>query len=701
MAFFSDEMAAMLETYQAEATDLMGIFDRLVLAGTQKNNFTTEEINEIFRTAHTIKSSSAMMGLTTLSSLTHTMEELFSIFRDRPEAIKNQVDSLTDLLYAYSDYVKAELSRMQAEDYAPREADALIASLKAAMAKFKRDSKTDSNVVATVEKEAAAQVKTAKQAEIIIRYTHDCAMVNVRSLVLLKQVSSKWHVASSEPADLQASGAPEIIKSQGFKLVVDTGDVVAVSAYLKRNPYVKDLVIAGSLHCGSEPKKDTIVSTQDQVVPESQTIAETSAEQTENQEEKEVDAVASAMPGALQSGGKQKEEKFVSLRWEDVHALQDIAGEFISLYSTFEQLEKQLPYTKELRHFRMTYGRLTNDFLTRVADMTMLQVSSLTPQLYRVVREMSHVQGKSIAFEVHGENIEIDRDLYDNISKPLLHILRNSIDHGIEKPEVRKQAGKNPRGKITLTVENQGARIVFRVTDDGKGMDPQAILAVAEKKGLLVKPAAEYTKQEALNLIMQPGFSTLSKATVYSGRGVGMDVVRTIADAFGGRVAIESNQGLGSSISMYMPVSVTAVASLSFRIGSWLCYLPLYSLDKIYGLEEALALMVQGQDDKLRINFGKKQILVLDLREKLQIEHGNGQFILVGHSLENYFAIIVDKIEGQVTAVNKPLPACLAKEWQLSTGIVNAVVQNDGSIGFAYSAAMLAALCNQGEEGAI
>jgi two-component system chemotaxis sensor kinase CheA len=680
MAFFSDEMAAMLETYQAEAIDMMGIFDRLVLAGTQKNSFSPEQINEIFRTAHTIKSSSAMMGLADLSTLTHTMEDLFGIFREQPELIQGKVDMITDTLYGYSDYVKGELARMQAPDYAPADVTALQADLTGLIAKFKKTAPA----AAAVKTAAASAAPAQDQAELVLHYAPDCAMVNVRSLVILKQVSGKWQVLRSEPGDLQAAAAAEIIKARGFRLIVPAAQATTVEAFLKRSPYVA--------------KVEKAVGAAAPVTP-APAVPARAAVKTDREPDHKQPAAAAVSPqglaGALQ-GNAHKEDKFISLRWDDVRDLQNLTGEFIALYTGFEQMESKLPYARELRAFGMTYERLLNNLLHRVESMTMLTVASLTPQLYRVVREMGRDEGKRVAFEVQGENIVIDRDLYDNIAKPLLHILRNAIDHGIELPAERQAAGKPELGKVTLTVENQGARIVFRVTDDGKGMDPAQILAAGEKKGLLVKPAAAYTRQEALNLIMQPGFTTTVKANNYSGRGVGMDVVRTIADAFGGRVSIESEPGRGTAISMYMPVSVTAVASLGLKLDSWLCYLPLYSLDKIYGMEEAAALMKETGAGKIQLAFGKQQVPVLDLRAVLQVKQDVGKYVLVGHSLDEYFAVIVDDLAGQVTAVNKPLPACLNKEWQLQTGIVNAVLQNKGGLGFSFSAAMLLALAKGG-----
>jgi len=680
MGFFNAEMAGLLDIYQAENNKLMSIYDNLILAGEKNNSFTIEEINEIFRTAHSIKGASAVMGLTVLAELTHKMEDLFGVFRNDPQKIKGHVTEVLDLFFAYSDYVKGETERVSEPDFAQREVPSLVEELQETIERFKNQREV---MAATAQESNTKAQPTAiltndKETLLTLHFDADCAMPNVRAVVILKQLNRNWKILRSIPEDLQAEGSADAIKTQGFKIVVGVADVEPITKALANNTYIVKIDQDDSV--ATEVKKKTELRAEPQPKAKPELVA---------------DATADAKPQ------EKKEEKFINIRWRDVQELQSISGEFVAEYSFLQRTLSQLPYNKDLRSFANNYRRLLDGLTHKVSSLAMLQFSSMAPKIYRTVRDISKQENKNIKFEIVGENIEIDRNLYDNISNPLLHIVRNSLDHGIESPEERSKAGKPAKGKIVLTLENQGSRIVFRVTDDGRGMNPAELLAVGEKKGILKKPVAEYSTQEALNLIMEPGFSTSKKVTAISGRGVGMDVVNTIAEAYGGKVLIESTPGKGTAISMFMPVSITAVDSLSFTIGPWRCYLPLYSLDKILSSSDAASHLSQTEDGKVLLAYGSEQVGVIDMRERFAAAKSDQAFYLVGHSMEKYFCLVVDDVKEQVTAINKALPACFDEQWSQKTCIINGVIDSDGSIGYFLSAGMLCSISNGREESAL
>ena len=681
MGFFNAEMAGLLDIYQAENNKLMSIYDKLILAGEKNNSFTIEEINEIFRTAHSIKGASAVMGLTVLAELTHKMEDLFGVFRNDPQKIKGHVTEVLDLFFAYSDYVKGETERVSEPDFAQREVPSLIEELQETIERFKNQKEV--TAATTQESNTKAQepaiLTNDKETLLTLHFAADCAMPNVRAVVILKQLNRNWKILRSIPEDLQAHDSADIIKTQGFKIIVGVADVESITKALANNTYVVK-IDQDNMSVATEVKKKTELKTEPQPKPKP---------------EPEAGVTTDAKPQ------EKKEERFINIRWRDVQELQGISGEFVAEYSFLQRTLNQLPYNKDLRSFANNYRRLLDGLTHKVSALAMLQFSSMAPKIYRTVRDISKQENKNIKFEIVGENIEIDRNLYDNISNPLLHIVRNSLDHGIESPEERSKAGKPAKGKIVLTLENQGSRIVFRVTDDGRGMNPKDLLAAGEKKGILKKPAAEYSTQEALNLIMEPGFSTAKKITAISGRGVGMDVVNTIAEAYGGKVLIESTPGKGTAISMFMPVSITAVDSLSFVIGPWRCYLPLYSLDKVLSSADAASRLSQAEDGKTSLAYGSEQVGVIDMRERFATAKTDRSFYLVGHSMEKYFCLVVDDIKEQVTAINKALPACFDDQWSQKTCIINGVIDSDGSIGYFLSAGMLCGISNGREESAL
>ena len=683
MGFFSKDMLPMLDTYQAEANELMEIFDRIVLSGERTNSFTADEINEVFRTAHTMKSSSAMMGLEDLSGLTHRMEDLFSLYRDDPQRIQGRVSSILDILFAYSDYVKGELVRMGDSDYVPGDVTDLRHRLDEAVAAQEGPAVAPAVAAppaqAAVERAAAApdipasELAMDRQA-LVIYFADDCPMVNVRALVIMKQLHSLCRDLQSEPADLNDAGAAAQIYAKGLRLTFETAEPRKVLEKVQRNSYVRQ---AQAVYADAAP----------QPAPNPAPAPA---------------ATAPAVPAAVvqvHEGSAVKaeekllardQEKFISIRWDDVLEIQNMAGEFIRTYSMLEKLLPSLPPSKDMTRFVITYERLLQELMRKVQSMSMISVATLTPQLYRIVREIGTKEGKDVNFDVIGEEIEIDRNLYDNITKPLYHIIRNAIDHGIEAPEERKQKNKPRRGTITLTVENQGSRVVFRVSDDGKGMDPAVLLAKAGEKGLLTKDPSAYTKDEALALVMLPGFSTSSTVTAYSGRGVGMDVVNAMMDSFGGTVTLDSEPDQGTAITLDVPVSVTSVQSQGFGVGPLRCFLPLHCIDHIFSGTEGVE-RIETADTGTLFTFDKKQIPMLYLPSLYGFSQGAGQdcFYIVAHSLDQRFCIVVDELHDQLMAIEKRLPAGLDSAYEQATGICNAVILNDGTVGFMLSANIL------------
>ena len=672
MGFFSEELMPMLETYQMETNDLMGIFSRLVLTGEQNNGFTEDEINEIFRTAHTIKSASAMMGLTELSTITHRMEDLFSIYRDEPGRIQGRVTDIADLLYDYEDYVKNEISRMGNEDFEPRSNAALQRALSKEISNYDHV-EASANQTAVVRKMPEAQAvqlvwNAGKTHSIRILFEENCAMVNVRALVILKQLQQLCDVVSYEPCDLNADDASNLIHTQGLLVVFNTLDEQAVLDKLEHNSYVRMVEKISDEKAVPDELEDE---------PEENQVSD------EPQEELKTEAFTT-----------YENEKYISVHWHDILSLQNLAGEFLLNQSFLNKLMNDFSYSLELDRFAAAYAHLLDELVHRTHVMSMLSFSMLMPQFYRVVREICREEKKEVSFKVIGENIEIDRNLFDNISKPLLHIIRNSIDHGIETPDVRKQLNKPRKGLVTLTLENQGNRIVFSISDDGKGMDAKTLLKKAEEKGLLTKASEEYTKEEALQLIMLPGFTTKDKVTNISGRGVGMDVVNTVAASFGGSVTIDSELGKGSSIAMYMPVSVTAVDSLAFSVDGLHYFLPLFNIDKVYDHREAQQYVSEEGSDTC-FDYDKHTLPVLYLRDVYQVNRCHENSYIVLHSLGHRFCLIVDTVDDQVQAIEKNMPVCLDEEYQKMTGICNCVILHDGTIGYTLNANSLYTICRK------
>lgn len=228
--------------------------------------------------------------------------------------------------------------------------------------------------------------------------------------------------------------------------------------------------------------------------------------------------------------------------------------------------------------------KLTGALRDNALSISLIPVESLLTRFQRLVRDLSGELGKQVTFSAIGTETELDKTMIESLTDPLLHIIRNSIDHGIEKPELRQKIGKNPVGAIVLEAAYSGANVVITIKDDGAGIDPQNLKKKALEKGLIARDA-DLTPQEILNLVFVPGFSTSSSITEVSGRGVGMDVVKRNIMAIRGEVDIESEHGRGTTITITLPMVLSIIDGLLVRINESQYIIPLSLTNKIYPVD--------------------------------------------------------------------------------------------------------------------
>jgi len=321
---------------------------------------------------------------------------------------------------------------------------------------------------------------------------------------------------------------------------------------------------------------------------------------------------------------------------------------------------------------------VTADLQTAVMKTRMQPIKKVFGRFPRLVRDLARQLKKEINLELVGEETDLDKNLVEALADPLVHLVRNAVDHGVETPEEREAAGKSRNGKVILAAEQEGDHILLSITDDGKGMDPTILRNIAVKRGVMDKDAADrLTDTECYNLIFAPGFSTKTEISDVSGRGVGMDVVKTKISQLNGSINIYSTKGQGSKIVIKVPLTLAIMPTLMVMLGNQAFAFPLVNVNEIFHLDLSRTNVVDGQEvvivrDKALPLFYLKRWLVASAAHEEQRE---GHVVILSVGTQR-IGFVVDQLVGQEEVVIKPL----GKMLQGTPGMSGATITGDGRI---------------------
>jgi len=358
---------------------------------------------------------------------------------------------------------------------------------------------------------------------------------------------------------------------------------------------------------------------------------------------------------------------------DKLDTLVDLVGELVIVQAQISQIVSERG-DATLTSLAEQLERLSADLRDSTLGIRMLPIGTAFSKFRRLVRDLSSELGKDIELVTRGEETELDKTVLERLGDPLVHLLRNSIDHGIDMPEERKAAGKRPQGLILLEAEHSGSEVLIRITDDGKGMDPAVIRQKAVEKGLIA-PDAELSEKETLKLIFSPGFSTAAKVTSISGRGVGMDVVHRAIDSLRGAIEIQSVLGQGTTITIRLPLTLAIIEGLQVQVSDGFFVIPL-SL-----VEECVELHQQDVDPSGRkriINLRGELVPYISLRRWFEIEGESPEIeqIVITGVEGRRIGIVVDHVIGEHQTVIKSL----GRVYRDVEGISGATIKGDGSL---------------------
>ena len=362
----------------------------------------------------------------------------------------------------------------------------------------------------------------------------------------------------------------------------------------------------------------------------------------------------------------------------------DLVGELV----TTESMVVSNPDLKGLRldNFNKStreLHKLTDELQDVVMSIRMVPLSGVFQKMNRIVRDMSKKLDKQVELVTEGGDTEVDKTINEAIGDPFMHMIRNSMDHGIEPIEERRAKGKPDIGRITMIAKNIGSEIVITIADDGAGLNPEVLLRKARENGLLTKPESEYTEKEIFGLIMLPGFSTNKEVTEFSGRGVGMDVVRKNIEKGGGTLSIDSERDKGTTFIIKIPLTLAIVDGMELEIGSTIYTLPIASITQSFKIYDNSQILHNTDGTEMIMLRGECFPLIrlhrlFDVETQIT-ELGDGIVILIenGTSAACLFA---DKLLGEQQVVVKPFPTFLNKYAIKQIGLSGCTILGDGSI---------------------
>ena len=675
----------MMEAYLYEMNTLLEQLDDIVLAAEDASTFSQDDVNEIFRIMHTFKGSSAMMEFNTLMTVAHRIEDMFFIIRDKGmDVVSPELrPDLFELVFRSIDFFRGEIEKLENDEPLTEDIDNILTNINRFSNKIQgKGGEEEEAAPAGGDAPAAAGSAPAGGEEtfgssqfpygIRIFFDEGCGMENLRSFMVLNAVKDLCEPGQMDcwPADVETNP--------------DTASFVAEKGFFLRflTPELRDQALPVVAETGSVQEYTPFEYAEPAPAQEEPAPAPAN----------EVKQPAPAPAAAPKAAGQQPQqpapahnnkESLISVNLSKLDELQAVVGEIViteSMVTASPDLKglKLDGFTQAARQLRS----LTDQLQDVSMSLRMVAVSATFQKMRRIVRDMSKKLGKEVALTLEGEDTEVDKTIVDSIGDPIMHIVRNSMDHGIEEDaKDRIAAGKNPVGTITLSARHTGSDVIIQVIDDGQGADDEAILNKAIRQGL-AQPGVDYSHKDILNFLLMPGFSTNTEVTEYSGRGVGMDVVKSNVENVGGTVTITSEKGKGMTTTLKIPLTMAIMDGMEVRVGRSVFTVPIQNIRQIFKINDGQIIhdAAKGEMIELMGSFYS----IVRAKEFYQMDDGEDEFengiLLWVESGENSFCLFVDELIGEQQVVVKPLPNYVTDFGIRDYGVVGCTILGDGNI---------------------
>ena len=614
-------------------------------------------VNDIFRNAHTLKGMSATMGFAKIAELTHEMEDVLDLVRKEElklnediidtlfkclDSLEQMVDSVgngeAEDVVDVSDLV-AKLSSISKGTPPPAAAPAAGGASAAPAAGDASGGAGSDLGIDDIDLDVMKKAKDAGMNVFHVKVTlmESCVLKAARSVMVMHALDEIGDVIKSVPS---AEDLEQEKFERSFDIVLATAsDAEAVTNAVDTVSEIEDIGV-------EELDPDALAKPAEPAPAAPAAAAAPAAKKAAPPAKKE---------GAKAAPKKQHQSQSVRVDIEKLDTLMNLMGELVINKVRLEQIG-QTHRMSDLMETLEQMDRVTGDLQNIVMKVRMVPVSAVFNRFPRMVRDVSKELGKEINLTIEGEETELDRTVIDEIGDPIMHLLRNSLDHGVESPDAREAKGKPRVGEVGLIARHEGNNVVIMITDDGAGIDANKIRRKAVEKGMITQDEADRLDDtDAVRLIFLPGFSTAEQITDISGRGVGMDVVRSKIEALSGHVDVETHIDEGSIFKIKLPLTLAIIQAMLVRVQEEMYAIPLTSIDSTVNIEPT---DIQTIQNKEVIVLRGEIIPIIRMEEALQVPHVKDSeelFVVVVHAGEAKAGIVVDNLIGQQEIVIKTL----------------------------------------------
>ena len=697
----------MLDIYLFENGQLLERLQEMVLDQKDADGFDEDSINEIFRTMHTIKGSSGIMMFDNITAIAHKLEDVFFYLREsHPDNVPHL--QLVEHVLEVEDFISGEMEKIKNGDTVDGDPKDIIKDLDAFLDQIKNGAGAGAKQAPENVHEEPKQFYIAPVAteashfyKVYVNFSPDTGMANIRAYKIVYAMKEIAEDLLYSPEDiLSDESSAEVIMKEGFKILLqaqcteeEIRNIIGIGYDIKKvdvyecsaNEFLQ------GFNFGDDQASQQVIDLESSVEE-----IEAKAEQKEGEQEKKPEkpqiapgdfVIKSKEPGKQKKLAKDKpkghKDAFISVNVSKMDQLMDLIGELVISESVVLQNPDLKVPGLNLSNFNKAaaqMSKISTDLQNVIMSMRMMPLTNLFQKMNRTVFDISRKLGKNIDFEQVGEHTEVDKNIIDNISDPLMHLVRNAVDHGVETKEERAQTTKSERAKITLSARTEAGKVWISVTDDGKGLDRNKILAKARKKGLLDddKPDSAYSDKEVFQFITLPGFSTNEQVTEYSGRGVGMDVVVQNIQSIGGALEIDSVAGEGSTFTLKIPLTLAIIDGIVMETGTSSFVVETGVIKEFVSVKEDMMIHEPNGDEYIMIRGECYPVLRLGewygLKEyRKSVEDG---MMLIFEVENKTICLFVDRLIGKQEIVVKPIPSYVKKV----KGLSGCTQLGDGSI---------------------